>query len=179
MTAAVLAAALLLASARSQAAPAPVATPTARPPAGPPTIVTSDRLEMDYAKNVAVFKGNVQVADKSGQMWADEMTVTFAPKTREVREIIASGRQVLIDAHGRKSRSRRAVYTAADGRILLTGNPQILHGPNAYTAERITIFKDEDRTIFEPRARMIFYSDQGSGVSDDLSGISAARGAGD
>ena len=180
MTAAALAAMLLLAAAPGQAAPAAEAAPTARPAApNPPTVVTSDRLDVDYANNIAVFAGSVHLKDKSGEMWADEMTVTFDNVTREVREIVATGRQVVIDAHGRKSVSRRASYTAADGRILLTGEPKILHGPNAYTADKITIFKDQDRTIFEPRARMFFYSDQGSGVSDALGGLPGTRGAGD
>lgn len=186
------AAALLLAAVCGQAAPAaapagaarairatpvsPAAMPDVAPAvkpaaAGPPTVVTSDRLDVDYAKNVAVFGGNVRLKDKSGDMWADEMTVTFNPKTREVREIVATGRKVVIDGHGRKSISRRAVYTARDGRILLTGDPRILHGPNAYAAERITIFKDQDRTIFEPRARMVFYSDQSSGLMDGMRGL--------
>ncbi len=74
--------------------------------------------------------------------------------------------------------SRKAVYTANDGRILLTGDPKILHGPNAYAAERITIFKDQDRTIFEPRARMVFYSDQGPGFANDARGLPAAPAPG-
>ena len=156
--------------------PASAAKPSAgkAAAAGAPTVVTSDRLEVDYAKNVAVFSGNVCIKDKSGDMWADKMIVTFNPTTREVREITATGNKVVIDAHGRKSQSRKAVYTARDGRILLTGDPQILHGPNAYAAERITIFKDQDRTIFEPRARMIFYSDQSSGLMDGMSGLPGA-----
>lgn len=175
------AAALLLAPVHGQIAPAAAKSPAAKPaaarasrPSGPPTVVTSDRLEVDYAKNIAVFSGNVCIKDKSGDMWADEMTVTFSQKSREVNEIVATGKKVVIDAHGRKSISRRAVYTARDGRILLTGDPQILHGPNAYAAERITIFKDQDRTIFEPRARMVFYSDQSSGLMDGMRGLPGA-----
>ncbi len=150
--------------------------------AGPPTVVTSDRLEVDYAKNVADFTGRVHVKDRSGDLFADRMIVIFNPADRQVREITATGRQVVIDSPGRRAVSRKAVYTANDGRILLTGDPKILHGPNAYAAERITIFKDQDRTIFEPRARMVFYSDQGPGFANDARGLPAApappRGAG-
>lgn len=141
------------------AAPTPV-----KPPAKGqrPTVITSNSAEVDYANNTAEFRDNVHVKDASGDIWADKMVVGFDRVTREVKEITATGKKVITDAHGRRSESRKAVYTASDGKIVLTGNPSISEGSNTYAAEKITIFKDSEKTIFEPTARMIFYTGGGS-----------------
>jgi lipopolysaccharide transport protein LptA len=125
-----------------------------------PTVVTSNSAEVDYANNTAEFRDNVHVKDVSGDMWADKMVVNFNRNTRQIKEIIATGKKVITDAHGRRSESRKAVYTAADGKIVLTGKPSISEGGNTYSAERIIIFKDSEKTIFEPTARLIFYTDR-------------------
>ncbi|MCX6354405.1 MAG: LptA/OstA family protein [Candidatus Aureabacteria bacterium] len=133
-----------------------------------PTVVTSERLEMDYAKNVAVFTGRVHVKDPSGELWADKMVTTYEPKRRVIRELTATGKKVLILSRGKRSTSKKAVYTERDGRIVLTGDPRILQGRNAYTAEKITIFKDTEKTIFEPRARMVVYSGEGGDAFEEM-----------
>jgi len=133
-----------------------------------PTVVTSDHLEMDYAKNVAVFTGRVHVKDPSGEMWADKMVTTYDPKRKVIRELIATGKKVVILSRGKRSMSQKAVYTERDGRMVLTGAPRILQGRSLYTAEKITIFKDTEKTIFEPRARMVVYSDEGGEAFEDL-----------
>jgi lipopolysaccharide transport protein LptA len=139
--------------------------PTARAPVRPadkpqPTVVTSDRADVDHKKNTAEFRDHVHVKDSSGNMWADTMVVHFDHNTREIKEVISTGKKVVIDAHDKRSQSRKAVYTASDGKIVLTGSPSITQGWNTYTADKITIFKDNEKTIFEPTARLIFYSDK-------------------
>lgn len=138
--------------------------PAARVPARPAqkpqaTVVTSDRADVDYDKNTAVFKDNVHTKGPSGDMWADTMVVCFDRKTREIKEVISTGKKVITDAHGRRSESRKAVYTARDGKIVLTGAPSITEGRNIYAAEKITIFKDSEKVIFEPTARLVLHSD--------------------
>ncbi len=140
-------------------APAPVKSPGK---SQQPTVITSNSAEVDYAKNTAEFRDNVHVKDVSGDMWADKMIVNFDRVTREVKEIVATGKKVITDAHGKRSESRQAVYTASDGKIVLTGKPSILEGGNTYAAEKIIIFKDSEKTIFEPTARLIFYTGRGS-----------------
>lgn len=139
----------------------PAPSPAGTPGAGrQPTVVTSVSLDMDYEKNVATFIDNVHVADSSGELWADRVVVHFDPEKRVIRQLVATGRKVIISARGKRSMSRKAVYTADDGRIVLTGEPRILQGRNVYAADKITIFKDQDRTLFEPKARLTFYSDE-------------------
>ena len=132
------------------------------------SVITSDKLDVDREKNIAVFTGNVHVVDPEGEMWADRMTAYFEEGSRRIKKLVCTGEKVIIKSRGKTSVSRKAVYTANDGRIVLTGNPRIRHGKNSYGADKITIFKDSDRTIFEPRARLILYSDEGT---EDLNEI--------
>jgi lipopolysaccharide transport protein LptA len=138
----------------------PTPTPVKSSKKSQPTVVTSDSAEVDYANNTAEFRDNVHVKDASGDMWADKMIVDFDRNTRVIKSIVATGKKVITDAHGKRSESRKAVYTASDGKIVLTGNPFVSDGGNTYAAEKITIFKDSEKTIFEPTARLIFFADR-------------------
>lgn len=143
-------------------------TPGAAAAKPTPTVVTSERLDMDYAKNVAHFAGNVHVKDPSGDLWSDEMEIHYDPKNREIRELVATGKKVVTRTSGKRSVSKKAVYTAADGKIVLTGDPRIIQGRNVYAADTIIIFKDTEKTIFEPRARLVLYSDEGHDALEDI-----------
>lgn len=157
---------ILLFWSASPPAQTPAAARVAPTPAGKSgeTVVTSGSLDVDYNKNTAVFSRDVHVVDGSGEIWADRMEVTFEPRTREVKETIATGRKVITRTRGRSSRSRKAVYTAGDGKVVLTGDPRITQGQNVYTADRIIIFRDSEKVVFEPRARLFVYPDEGPGM---------------
>jgi len=151
----ILAALLAAAPAHKAGSPAGGSPPEKREP----TVITSDSLDMDYAKNMAVFKGRVHVKDPDGEMWADRMQAFYDPRRKLIRQLVATGRKVVTLSRGRRSVSREAVYTERDGKIVLSGEPRILQGRSVYSADKITIFKDSDKTVFEPRARMIVYSE--------------------
>lgn len=125
-----------------------------------PTVVTSGQLDVDRAKNIAIFTKDVHVVDSGGEMWADKMVVYFNPDNHEVKKLVSTGEKVIIFTGENRSQSRKAVYTGSDGKIVLTGKPRIKHGMNTYGAEKIIIFKDSDKTIFEPRARLILFSEE-------------------
>ena len=146
----------------------PALTPVVSAREPQPTVVTSNRAYLDYDKNTAEFIDNVHVKDASGDLWADNMVVHFDRNTREIKELIATGKKVITRAHKKRSQSRKAVYTSSDGRIVLTGTPSITEGRNTYTADKITIFKDSEKTIFEPTARLTFYSDRSPGELEEV-----------
>ncbi len=149
-------------------APPPAPTPLASARKPQPTVVTSGRAYVDYDKNTAEFIDNVHVKDASGDMWADKMVVHFDRNTRDIKELIATGKKVITQAHNKRSLSRKAVYTSSDGRIVLTGAPSIREERNIYSADKITIFKDSEKTIFEPKARLTFYSDRSAGELEEV-----------
>jgi len=129
-----------------------------------PTIVTSDRLRVDYLNNTGTFEGNVLVVDPRISLRADKMVVTFAgtgtnDTQRSVQRIEAIGAVVITQAD-RKAESEQAVYTDADGRVVLTGNPRVQNEDGTVTGDRITFWRDEKRMDVESGTRLILYPEQ-------------------
>ncbi len=151
-------------------APVTVLTGEEKKPARAPTVVTSDRLQVDYAKNIGVFEGNVLAVDPQITVRADKMTVTFggatgvesgetgtnAPPARSLQQIVAEG-GVVISQDERKATGEHAVYTAADGKVVLTGNPKVVTKDGTVTGKKITFWRNEDKMDVESGSQLIFY----------------------
>jgi lipopolysaccharide export system protein LptA len=125
------------------------------------TVITSDRLTFDYQKQFALFEKNVVVVDPEMRLYADRMTVRFGADNR-AQEIKAEGRVHIIQAD-KESRSELAIYNLVQGVIILTGKPQVTRGKDILTGDKITFWRDQNRMIVEPRARLILQSDAGDG----------------
>jgi lipopolysaccharide export system protein LptA len=135
-----------------------------------PMVVTSDRFQVDYAKNIGVFEGNVLAVDPRITVRADKMTVTFgqAPATgvgtntvQSLQQIVAEG-GVVISAGERKSDSDHAVYTAADGKVVLTGNPKVTTPDGTVSGKKITFWRTEEKMDVESGTQLIIYPDDKS-----------------
>lgn len=125
------------------------------------TVITSDKLTFDYQKQFALFEQNVVVVDPEMRLYADRMTVRFGSDNR-VTEIKAEGRVHIIQ-EDKEARSESAIYNLAQGVIILTGKPQVTRGQDILTGDKITFWRDQNRMIVEPRARLILQSESGSG----------------
>ena len=161
------------------ATPPPVTTTPALPAGGStnePTIVTSERLQADYLHNVGTFEGNVLAVDSRMTVRADKMTVFFGGTnvvtsagtntTRSVQKIIAEGGVVITTPDNKKSNSDHAEYTAADGKVVLTGNPHAESSEGVVTGQRITFWRDSQKMDVEAgpaqtnRTRLIIYPEE-------------------
>ncbi len=98
-------------------------------------------LEVDYEKNVAVFRNNVRVQTQDGLIEADTMDVYFSSDKQarketkaaqgaelnasKIERIVAKG-NVKITRGENVSVSEQAVYTALDHKVTLTGRPKLV-----------------------------------------------------
>ncbi|MCS6770728.1 MAG: LptA/OstA family protein [Kiritimatiellae bacterium] len=123
------------------------------------TVITSDRLTFDYQKQFALFDKNVVVVDPEMRLYADRLTVRFGPDNK-AQEIKAEGRVHIIQAD-KEARAEIAIYNLIQGVIILTGKPQITRGKDVLTGEKITFWRDQNRLLVEPRARLILQSEPG------------------
>ena len=128
-----------------------------------PTTITSQVLQVDYENYVGTFEKDVVVTDPKGRMTADKIVVFFDSRGKEIKKIEAYG-DVIIKLEGRESNSQKAVYTPGDGKIVLTGDPLVEEGKNIYAADKITIYRWEDRVIFEPKAKFILHKGDRKGL---------------
>jgi lipopolysaccharide transport protein LptA len=138
-----------------------------------PTVVTSDHLSVDYAHNFGTFEGNVLAVDPRITVRADKMTVFFdntnivteatTNTQRTVQKIIAEGSVVINTPDDKVSHSDHAVYTAADGKTVLTGHPHVQSPDGNVTGKKITFWRNDNKMDVESdttetnRTRLIIY----------------------
>lgn len=130
-------------------------------------IKCSGPMDVDYATNVATFYDDVFVNDPDFKMWSDEMTVYFNDGMQTIKKVIAVG-SVKLEKEERRAKSEHAVYTVNDGRIVLTGDPMVKKGEDVLTGDKITFFRDDNRMLIEPKAKLIIYSPDDSTMEDDF-----------
>lgn len=131
------------------------------------TVITSEKLTFDYQKRFAHFEENVVVVDPDMKLYADKMTVIFSDSNK-VTEIKAEGK-VHIVQEDKQARSDIAIYSVVQGVIVLTGKPQVTRGQDILTGDKIIFWRDQNKMVVEPRARLVLQS-QGAGKSPNLLG---------
>lgn len=127
-----------------------------------PTVVTSERLQVDYAHNMGTFEGNVLAVDPQITVRADKMVVIFAGGTdtkRSIQKILADG-GVIITTGDRKSSSDHAEYTSDDGKVVLTGTPQVQSPDGTVTGEKITFWRGQQKMDVESGTRLVIYPEE-------------------
>ncbi len=115
--------------------------------------ITSDTMDMDLAANVGIFKGNVSVIDSGMTLTSDKLTLRFS----EAQELVlaeATGNVVIVQKDmNRRAMADTAVYTVEDGKIVLTGHPQLTTGKDTLSnAAKITYYRDNERFVAEGAA---------------------------
>ncbi len=131
------------------------------------TVITSERLTFDYKQHYALFEQNVIVTDPNMQLAADKLTVSFDEKGK-AQTIKAEGR-VTITQEDKTAQSQMATYDVATGKIILTGKPRVTRGRDILEGDVITFWRNEDRMICQPAARLVIYPEKG-GMKDQFMG---------
>ena len=89
------------------------------------SVLTCDGpMKIYYNQNKMVLYRNVKVIDQRGTLQAKRMDVLFDSNEKKAKKIIAEG-DVVILRGADTTRTRRAIYTVANGSIRLEGNPEI------------------------------------------------------
>jgi lipopolysaccharide transport protein LptA len=138
-----------------------------------PTVVTSDHLSVDYAHNFGTFEGNVLAIDPHITVRSDKMTVWFGTTNnivgdttnavRALSKIFAEGSVVITTPDEKISHSDFALYTADDGKTVLTGSPRVHTPESNITGKKITFWRNDNKMDVESeitdtnRTRLIIY----------------------
>ncbi len=116
------------------------------------TVITSTRLEYDYAESAIRFDENVRVEDAEYTLTADRVLVML-DGTNDVRQIRALGHVVLINGN-RSARCPEAVYTKKTGQIVMSGptdtSVQLTNNDDKIWGRKITIWLNDQRMLCEP-----------------------------
>jgi len=134
--------------------------------------ISADRLVYDEGQQYAQFNGNVKVRDPRVSLDCENLRLHL--KEDNNIDWIEAQSKVIIQIDERetakgsekhadkatkviKAMADTAKYFVEEGKFVLEGNPQIGEGPNIMTGERITFWRDEQRMVCEPRARILIY----------------------
>jgi lipopolysaccharide transport protein LptA len=131
------------------------------------TVITSEKLTFDYKKQYALFENNVLVTDPEMQLAADRLTVLFDDKGK-ARSIKAEGR-VTVRQADKTAQAGLATYDLETGKIVLAIKPRVTRSRDMLEGEVITFWRDQNRMICQPQARLVIYPEKG-GVKDQFFG---------
>ncbi len=134
---------------------------------GDVTVVTSDRLTFDYKKRYALFEHNVIVNDPQMQMAADKLMIYFN-EAGKATSIKAEGR-VTITQTDKTAQAGVASYDVESGKIVLVERPRVTRGRDVLEGDVITFWRNENRMICQPQARLVIFPDK-DGTKDKLLG---------
>ena len=125
------------------------------------TVITASRMEYDYTESAVLFEENVKVVDPEFTMTADRVIVLLEG-TNNLKQVRCLGNVVLV-SEDRSARCAEAIYTKADGKIVMTGDAVLQRAKDQIWGRKITIWVDDERMECEP-ARMVI---QPSSVKGD------------
>jgi len=147
-----------------------IVPPAAAEPAETNTVITSDRMEFDYQRQIAVFEGHVVVVDPEVRMKSERMTVIFS-EDKDVKQATASG-SVIIETPEIRATCDRAVYSKVRGEIILTGNAVLKRENDTASGDKITYWIETDRVECVPATLVIIPSseDRGKGLDGLMPG---------
>ena len=139
-------------------------------------VITSQSLVFKNQENMAVFEGKVVMTKVDFTMHADQMVVHFEGTSpagakagtkalpssparpsgteppsfgnRAISLIEASG-NVVMQQGGKKAKSKKAVLSQHDDKVVLTGDPEVWEKGYHISGVRMTMFLKEDRSIVE------------------------------
>ncbi len=112
-----------------------------------PVNVVSDTLDFDQKKQVATFTGNVSARQADTTLTCERLKIYFTDPGKKLKEIVATGKKVVIKLQQKKGICRKMHYYADDRKIVLSGNPSLDDGKNIITGETITFFLDQKRSV--------------------------------
>lgn len=112
------------------------------------TVVTANKLLLLSDKRKFTYTGNVKVVQGDMVLHSKKLDGDYTAENK-IEQMIAREDVVIEKGQNIKAKGAKAVFTEREKTLVLTGNPEILQGKNILTADKITIFLEEDRSVAE------------------------------
>jgi len=115
--------------------------------------ITSDRMEMNWSENIAIFIGNALLVDEDGKVEANRMEVFLVTSEEDenkedIEKVIAIG-NVKITTPERRTKSGKAVFHKKEDILILYDNPKVWREGTCFTGGRITFDLKKDTMIID------------------------------
>jgi lipopolysaccharide export system protein LptA len=132
-------------------------------------LVKSDSIEIDNARHVVTFTGNVEAVRDDININCRKIELYYenlagddeSEKGRfRVLEIIATDQVVLSRPDGVTATAEKAVYYQKDEKMVLTGKPVVKQGADLVEGSKITLFLKEERYEVEGKAKALLFPNE-------------------
>lgn len=121
-----------------------------------PVEIAADQLAIDQNSGEATFTGNVVIGQGEMRLTGDTVDVTYAAGGGgEIEQLHARGNVTMTTAE-EAAEAQEAVYTLADGLVVMTGDVVLTQGQNAMAGQKLTVRLDDGTGLMEGRVRVIF-----------------------
>jgi lipopolysaccharide export system protein LptA len=126
-----------------------------------PTKIESDSMRYDQSVGAVVFEGKVQVDRPDFQLWANQLTVHFAPQAKgqgkaaagaslpaeagKIEKIVAKG-AVRIEREGKVGTCDTATYLVQEGLFSMEGSPVLKDGANTVSGKVVKLYFKDNRS---------------------------------
>lgn len=120
------------------------------------TVITCDGpLEIDYDKNVAVFKDNVKVVRPDSTIYSDKMDIYFIPSEKKTEGVLEEAKEPAAEP---------GLMGSKIDKIFARGNVKVVKGENISFSETATYTASDKKVVLTGRPKLIIYS------TEDLTG---------
>ena len=121
--------------------------------AGGPLYIKSDTLELNSKARLFIYKGNVELVRADVTITANIVEGKYDRQNR-LETILCRGNVVITKGEGMRATSNRALYNVSAATIELTEAPELYREGNALSADKVTVYIDEDRSEAEGNVRV-------------------------
>jgi lipopolysaccharide transport protein LptA len=143
-----------------------------------PLFIKSNTLTLESRERVFTYRGNVEATKGDMKITSEVMRGNYDEENR-IKTITAEGNVAITRGEDLKATSNRAVYTVATATIVLTEGPEVINNGNALTADKVTLFLNEDRSEAEGEVRVKVIKQGEEGGKGVLGGFSSKSASGD
>ncbi len=131
-----------------------------------PVTITANRMEVNRKLHMAVYIDNVIVKKEDLTIYAKKVEFLFDDKMEEIQKVTAEGGVRIVDPE-KSATSDKAVYLNDKDILILIGNAKVWQGENVITGSKMTLLRQEDRSIVESdgkqRITSVFYQNKEEG----------------
>lgn len=118
-----------------------------------PIYVKSQKLHLDTKERVFVYSGKVEIVRDELFITSNTSTGRYDEKNK-LKRIVCDDNVVITRGEGLRATSEHAEYLVPEGQIVLTEAPELYHQGNYLSADKITIFIEEDRSEAEGNVKV-------------------------
>lgn len=120
-----------------------------------PVEMTSDTLSINQADGSAVFTGNVVIGQGTMRLSAGRVVVEYTSgPTKQISKLHATGGVVLVNG-AEAAEASQAIYSIANGNIVMTGNVILTQGQSALSSNRMVVNLKTGEATLEGRVKTI------------------------